>query len=578
MDHRIIAIPLSLLWLANSSAIATTDDSSASTLPNKEASFLLKHWSGTTIPLQGPAPSQYSDIERSLDPADCGQCHTKQYRDWKTTIHSQAMGPGVLGQLVEMVHSDPATTQMCWICHTPLAEQQEVLLDKDSQWVENKHFDATLQQKGLVCAACHVRNHQRFGPPRKSTPTISGRIYEKGLPHNGFTANPAFTKSAFCKGCHQFAPGDYALNGKLLENTYNEWLASDYPKKGIHCQDCHMPDRRHLWRGIHDPDMVKSGVTIDVKLPKQKLKIGDEIKATITIKNTGTGHYFPTYLTPKVFVVGQLVDQLGKPVADSYSEAIIGRDVPLDLSKELYDTRIAPGDFKSIIYAQTITKTKLKLKISVTVYPDHFYARFYKSILDNNSAGKGRALIEQAYKAASNSQFSIYEKLLPLNIVAETSTNVPYQPSPTTKAEKSTSPPANRDISVDWNDKGIAWLNYEEGLKLAKQTGKPIILLFYADWCPTCHAYKHIFYDKAVVNATASFIMIRVNSDKAPALNRQYALDGEYVPRTFALSPQGKLLKDLPKKNGRYKYYIQAGQPKKFTALMDNLLKQTRSQ
>lgn len=563
------------LWLVGSLAIAATDETRASRLPKEEASFLLKHWSGTTIPLQGPAPSQYSDIERSLDPADCGQCHAKQYRDWKTTIHSQAMGPGVLGQLVEMVHADPATTQMCWICHTPLAEQQELLLDKNSRWIGNTHFDAALQKKGLVCAACHVRNHQRFGPPRQSAPTISGRIDEPGLPHNGFTANTAFSKSEFCKGCHQFSPDDYALNGKLIENTYNEWLESGFAKKGIQCQDCHMPGRRHLWRGIHDPDMVKSGITIDVKLPKQELTIGDEIKATITIKNTGAGHYFPTYLTPKIFVAGQLIDQLGKPVTGSYSEAIIGRGAPLDLSQELYDTRIAPGDFKSIIYAQTATLGKLSLKITVTVYPDHFYARFYQSVLDNNSAGKGRALIEEAYQSASSSQFVIYEKLLPLDIVADTSTHASYQPSSTAKTKNTVPPPANRDISVDWNDKEIVWLNYEEGLQLAKQSGKPIMLLFYADWCPTCHAYKHIFYDKAVVKAAANFIMIRVNSDKAPALNRQYSPDGEYVPRTFALSPQGILLNNLPKKTGRYKHYLQAGQPKIFTALMDKVLKQT---
>jgi hypothetical protein len=436
VDRRIIILSTLLLWLVSLPAVAATDDVKANSLSKQEASFLLKHWSGTTIPLQGTAPSKFSDLERSLDPADCGQCHPKQYQDWKTTIHSQAMGPGILGQLVEMVQSDPATTQMCWGCHTPLAEQQELLLDKNSQWIENTHFDAALLQKGLVCAACHVRNHQRFGPPRQSAPTISGRIDEQGLPHNGFTANSAFSKSEFCKNCHQFSPDGFSLNGKLIENTYNEWLESDFAKKGIHCQNCHMPDRRHLWRGIHDPGMVKSGVSIDVKLLKQKLTIGDEIKATITIKNTGVGHYFPTYLTPKIFVVGQLIDHLGKPVAGSYSEAIIGRGVPLDLSQELYDTRIAPGDFTSIIYTHVLTESRLNLKIAVTVYPDHFYARFYQSMLDNNSAGKGRALIEEAYKAASNSQFVIYEKLLPLDIVASTLPEAPVFSTGSREVEK----------------------------------------------------------------------------------------------------------------------------------------------
>ena len=56
------------------------------------------------------------------------------------------------------------------------------------------------------------------------------------------------------QSCHQFTPDGFALNGKLLETTYNEWKASRFAREGVQCQDCHMPDRRHRWRGIHDPD------------------------------------------------------------------------------------------------------------------------------------------------------------------------------------------------------------------------------------------------------------------------------------------------------------------------------------
>ena len=76
------------------------------------------------------------------------------------------------------------------------------------------------------------------------------------------TRTPACLSSEFCQSCHQFAPDGLALNGKLLENTYAEWKASRFAREGVQCQDCHMPDRRHLWRGIHDPAMVRSGLTI----------------------------------------------------------------------------------------------------------------------------------------------------------------------------------------------------------------------------------------------------------------------------------------------------------------------------
>ncbi len=64
-----------------------------------------------------------------------------------------------------------------------------------------------------------------------------------------------FWKSDFCAVCHQFSP-DQAINGKLLENTVEGWRQSPQAAAGQTCQSCHMPSRRHLWRGIHDPDMV----------------------------------------------------------------------------------------------------------------------------------------------------------------------------------------------------------------------------------------------------------------------------------------------------------------------------------
>lgn len=78
-----------------------------------------------------------------------------------------------------------------------------------------------------------------------------------------------------------------------------------------------MPDRRHLWRGIHDPEMVKQGVTIDLKTARE----GSRVQATLTITNSGVGHYFPTYLTPKVFLRMEMVDAAGRPVKGSLEEA-----------------------------------------------------------------------------------------------------------------------------------------------------------------------------------------------------------------------------------------------------------------
>ncbi|MEK7837432.1 MAG: multiheme c-type cytochrome, partial [candidate division NC10 bacterium] len=101
-----------------------------------------------------------------------GVCHPAQLADWKTSLHAGAMGPGVAGQLVEMARSDPETARECLSCHAPLAEQQPVIAGPKGL-VANPRFDPALHRVGLVCAACHVRRHERFGPPRRDGSLVS---------------------------------------------------------------------------------------------------------------------------------------------------------------------------------------------------------------------------------------------------------------------------------------------------------------------------------------------------------------------------------------------------------------------
>ncbi|MEJ2130353.1 MAG: multiheme c-type cytochrome [Gammaproteobacteria bacterium] len=369
-------------------------------LTEREATFLEDHW--RPIEPQGSAPRRYSTLEASLAPEACGACHPRQFEDWRASLHAKAMGPGVLGQLIEM---GSAQAVLCQRCHAPLAEQMpEAATDER---------DVALRGQGLVCAACHVRSHRRFGPP-PGTNSIAMTDPDVPLPHDGFVVETAFTKAAFCRGCHQFEASEYALNGKLLENTYEEWRASAYPAQGIHCQDCHMPERRHLWRGIHDPETVAGAVEIHATMPSAELMEGDVVAVTITVANTGVGHYFPTYVTPKVFLRGELLREDGTVMPATIQQAVIGREVPLDLSQEVFDTRIAPGEERSVTYEQRVPPGAEQLRVTVEVHPDHFYHRFFEAVLAGGGGGEGRALLEQALADTEASKFTLYQDVFAL--------------------------------------------------------------------------------------------------------------------------------------------------------------------
>jgi len=393
----------SRLWLALALALAGCAAATSRAGLAPVETFLARHWRAPLAP-QGPPPARFSPLEASLAPEACGTCHPAQLADWTTSLHSRSMGPGVAGQLVEMLESDPGSALSCLTCHAPLAEQAPRV---PATLAPNPAFDPALARRGIPCAACHVRGHQRFGPPRRDG-SLASTAPRETLTHGGVTRTPAYLASEFCRGCHQFGRDGFALGGKLLEDTYNEWKASRFAREGVQCQDCHMPDRRHLWRGVHDPEMVRSGLTITTGGARE----GDLAVARLRVESSRVGHAFPTYVTPRVVLAAELVDAAGNVLPGSREELVIGREVALDLSRELRDTRLMPGRVAELTYRRR-AEGATRVRLRVVVEPDAFYTRFFEALLAQG-AGRGEAQIREALEATRRSTFTVFERDIPL--------------------------------------------------------------------------------------------------------------------------------------------------------------------
>ena len=124
----------------------------------------------------------------------------------------------------------------------------------------------------------------------------------------------------------------------------------------------------------------------------------------------------------------------------------------------------------------------------------------------------------------------------------------------------------------DWNDAGLGWRPYEEGLAAAKKEKKPVCLVFYTEWCPHCKNYSGVFHDAKVVEKSKRFVMIRVDKDKEAEVSKKYAPDGEYIPRTYFLSPDGTLAPDIHAPRDNYKYFYDEQKPESVLAGMDAAL------
>jgi thiol-disulfide isomerase/thioredoxin len=128
----------------------------------------------------------------------------------------------------------------------------------------------------------------------------------------------------------------------------------------------------------------------------------------------------------------------------------------------------------------------------------------------------------------------------------------------------------------DWNDTGVKWRPYEEGLATAKKEKKPICLIFFTEWCPHCQNYSAAFHDPKVVERSKQFVMIRLDKDKNAELSKKYAPDGEYIPRTYFLTSAGTLEPAIHAPRQNYQYFYDEKDPAGILAGMDDALKKLK--
>ncbi len=365
--------------------------------PSVEA-FLASHWADPVLP-QGAPPAGYSPLEASLSPQSCGQCHPAQWQDWRTSLHAKAVGPGLRWQLRLM---DQARANRCLRCHAPLAEQK-ALLAVEHGWPGAPaqpppgYVDGALAHEGLVCAACHVREHRRFGPAARDGAAPASA-------HGGFKASPAFGDSRFCAPCHQFPDDGPRLAGKLHEDTLAQWQASAHAPERP-CQACHMPDRRHLWRGIHDPEMTRQA--IDVQLAVTAAVAG-RFEARAEVRNIGAGHHFPTYMVPKVELQFLRVEDSG--VELEVGRHVIGWSVDTGITREIEDTRIPAGSSRTFVQAfEAPGPGRWSLELRLIVRPAEHYERTFAASLARADRLPAAAvpLLESALQQAKAQEYEL---------------------------------------------------------------------------------------------------------------------------------------------------------------------------
>jgi mono/diheme cytochrome c family protein len=340
---------------------------------------------GGPIEPQGPPSATLAPAEASLSEQQCARCHAKQAREWTDTIHAQATAPGVVAQLPSMAGAQVAA---CQRCHAPLAEQRT---------------DLPLRAQGVTCSACHVRWWTRFGPPR----VASSLIPIGGYP---LREQAIYERGDFCLPCHQLPARD-AVDGRPLLDTYREWLLGPYMRRGVQCQHCHMPNREHTWKGVHDPDTFRQGIRVEAIAARTRDGV---VSVRARVWNQGAGHFLPTTPTPAAWLRVELIDAHGAPIAGARADKRIGRAIAfVDGAWQVReDTRIPPGESLELAGAWTDGRVAeaASARVTVEVHPDDYYEGFYRTKLAGTLSADERAPYEAALARATGSHYVAYTR------------------------------------------------------------------------------------------------------------------------------------------------------------------------
>ncbi|GMR08617.1 MAG: hypothetical protein BMS9Abin26_1623 [Gammaproteobacteria bacterium] len=335
--------------------------------------------------------SQVPPVLGKLSAEECGGCHKAFYDEWRTTIHSQAWTDPYFQADWKFEDERDA----CRLCHTPLDRQQPQKVlgyrDKD-KWdpilEDNPDFDPKLQHEGVTCAACHYRDGKIVGvlgntnaphPVKKLEDpnqvcvrchVVEGERWDTffRFPPCGTVAEINSTRAAVPDkqdleylqklmaekdpdsgagpGDPTRVPGlDAMTKGKTGEVTASS-------TRVLGCVQCHMPAikrplvaggavrnaRQHLWRGGHDPEMVRKALTI--AFVEEKQPTGGKRRFQLTLANTGAAHYVPTGTPDRHLTVYlRLLDEQGR-VLDEQSHKIIRTLLWRPVIVDLWDTRL----------------------------------------------------------------------------------------------------------------------------------------------------------------------------------------------------------------------------------------------
>ena len=104
---------------------------------------------------------------------------------------------------------------------------------------------------------------------------------------------------------------------------------------------------------------------------------------------------------------------------------------------------------------------------------------------------------------------------------------------------------------------GITWYSYDEGMKIAQEQNKPVMIDVYTDRCKWCKELDRVVYaDPDVISLADKFVCIKINADKRRDLAARYNPTGGVPTTVFIRSDDTELHRIVGYPRGGAEVYI----------------------
>jgi len=246
-------------------------------------------------------------------------------------------------------------------------------------------------REGVSCDFCHTVTAVHLDDRDRRFSVEPGSVKRSVIksttsPAHEVAYSELHETSEFCGGCHSLQ----SVTGQFIMGTYDEWKNGPYSSQGVQCQDCHMArgegrvvrkeiqasgSEFHLHDLIHDTDQLRSALAVQIEGAS---RTADRLQVDVVVENVGSGHMVPTGMPSREVVLAVAVDNDGrvmtqerrfrKVVADEKGKPLNSdHEALLYGAKILNDTRIGPGEKRSVRFTFDVPSGERRSKITATL-------------------------------------------------------------------------------------------------------------------------------------------------------------------------------------------------------------------